>query len=126
MVDLSAAASRQLASRTRRKLDHDRESLRRPDEAREQELITNLLSTVASGDIEAVMELLAPDIVLLSDGGASRHAAARSELAARGSNCRRCEANCSDAARHEKRSAHARASARSIFSACRQASRRSS
>jgi RNA polymerase sigma-70 factor (ECF subfamily) len=77
MVDLSPGASRQLASRTRRKLDHDRDSLRRPDEAREQELITNLLSTITSGDIDAVMELLAPDIVLLSDGGASRHAARR-------------------------------------------------
>ena len=34
MVDLSAAACRQLASRTRRKLDHDRVELRRPQEAR--------------------------------------------------------------------------------------------
>jgi RNA polymerase sigma-70 factor, ECF subfamily len=77
MVDLSPAACRQLASRTRRKLDHERDALRRPDEAREQELITNLLTTIASGDVDAVMELLAPDIVLLSDGGAERHAARR-------------------------------------------------
>ena len=77
MVDLSSAACRQLASRTRRKLDHERGALRRPDEAREQELITNLLTTIASGDVDAVMELLAPDVVLLSDGGAQRHAARR-------------------------------------------------
>ena len=77
MVDLSPAACRQLASRTRRKLDHERGTLRRPDEALEQELITNLLTTVASGDVDAVMELLAPDVVLLSDGGAERHAARR-------------------------------------------------
>ncbi len=77
MVDLSPAACRQLASRTRHKLDHERASLRRPDEAREHELVGNLLATVASGDIEAVMELLAPDVVLLSDGGAQRHAARR-------------------------------------------------
>jgi RNA polymerase sigma-70 factor (ECF subfamily) len=77
MVDLSPAACRQLASRTRRKLDHERDELRRPEEAREQELITNLLATVASGDVDAVMELLAPDVVLLSDGGPRRHAARR-------------------------------------------------
>jgi RNA polymerase sigma-70 factor (ECF subfamily) len=77
MVDLSATACRQLASRTRRKLDRERDSLRRPDEAREQELITNLLTTIASGDIDAVMALLAPDVVLLSDAGAQRHAARR-------------------------------------------------
>jgi RNA polymerase sigma-70 factor (ECF subfamily) len=77
MVDLSPAACRQVASRTRRKLDHERDSLRRPDEARERELITNLLATIASGDVDAVMELLAPDVVLLSDAGAQRHAARR-------------------------------------------------
>jgi RNA polymerase sigma-70 factor (ECF subfamily) len=77
MVDLSPAACRQLASRTRRKLDHERASLRRPDEVREQELIERLLATIASGDVEHVMELLAPDVVLLSDAGAQRHAARR-------------------------------------------------
>jgi RNA polymerase sigma-70 factor (ECF subfamily) len=77
MVDLSPAACRQLASRTRHKLDHERSSLRRPDEAREHELVGNLLATIASGDIDSVMALLAPDVVLLSDGGAHRHAARR-------------------------------------------------
>jgi RNA polymerase sigma-70 factor (ECF subfamily) len=77
MLDLSPAASRQLASRTRRKLDQERDVLRRPDEAREQELVGNLLATIATGDIDAVMQLLAPDVVLLSDGGPDRHAARR-------------------------------------------------
>jgi RNA polymerase sigma-70 factor (ECF subfamily) len=77
MVDSSPAACRQLASRTRRKLDHERESLRRPDEAREHELVGQLLATIASGDIDEVVQLLAPDVVLLSDGGALRHAARR-------------------------------------------------
>jgi RNA polymerase sigma-70 factor (ECF subfamily) len=77
MLDLSPAACRQLASRTRRKLDHERDGLRRPDEAREQELIGQLMATIASGDVDAVMRLLAPDVVLLSDGGPSRHAARR-------------------------------------------------
>lgn len=77
MVDLSPTACRQLASRTRRKLDHERDTYRRPDEAREQELVGNLLATISSGDVEAVMTLLAPDVVLLSDAGADRHAARR-------------------------------------------------
>jgi RNA polymerase sigma-70 factor (ECF subfamily) len=77
MVDLSPAACRQLASRTRRKLDHERDARRRPDEAREHELVGNLLATIATGDVDAVMQLLAPDVVLLSDGGPQRHAARR-------------------------------------------------
>ena len=73
-------ACRQLASRTRHKLDHERASLRRPDEAREHELVGNLLATVASGDIEAVMALL----------GARRGAPLRRRRAApRGASSRR-------------------------------------
>ncbi len=77
MVDQSAAACRQLASRTRRKLHRDQHELRRPQAAREQELVGALLATVAQGDVEQVMALLAPDVVLLSDGGPDRHAARR-------------------------------------------------
>jgi RNA polymerase sigma-70 factor (ECF subfamily) len=77
MVGSSADACRQLASRTRHKLDRERASLRRPDEAREHELVSNLVATIASGDVDAVMTLLAPEVVLLSDGGAQRHAARR-------------------------------------------------
>jgi RNA polymerase sigma-70 factor (ECF subfamily) len=77
MVDSTPAACRQLASRTRRKLDHERNTLRRPDEAREQELVERLLATIATGDIDEVMALLAPDVVLVSDAGAERHAARR-------------------------------------------------
>ena len=78
MVDLSPVACRQLASRTRRKLDHEREALRRPDEAREHELV----GQPARRRSRAVTStrsctLLAPDVVLLSDGGAQRHAARR-------------------------------------------------
>ncbi len=51
--------------------------MRRPGEAREQELVGTLLATIASGDVGAVMSLLAPDVVLLSDGGPNRHAARR-------------------------------------------------
>jgi RNA polymerase sigma-70 factor (ECF subfamily) len=77
MVDSSPAACRQLASRTRRKLHENELDLRRPRAQAEQELVGALLATVASGDVERVMALLAPDIVLLSDGGAAQHAARR-------------------------------------------------
>ena len=74
-VDRSPDACRQLASRTRRKLDRDRVELRRPDAAHEQRVIEALLTSTAAGDVEAVMALLAPDVVHLSDGGPDRHAA---------------------------------------------------
>jgi RNA polymerase sigma-70 factor, ECF subfamily len=77
MVDQSPAACRQIASRTRRKLQREHHELRRPQAAREQELIGALLATVAQGDVQEVMALLAPDIVMLSDGGPDRHAARR-------------------------------------------------
>src|SRR5439155_1733197 len=77
MVDQSAAACRQIASRTRRKLQREQHDLRRPQAAREQELVGALLATVAQGDVDKVMALLAPDIVMLSDGGPDRHAARR-------------------------------------------------
>jgi RNA polymerase sigma-70 factor (ECF subfamily) len=61
----------------RRKL-HDAElDLRHPRARDEQELVGALLATVASGDVQQVMTLLAPDVVMLSDGGAAQHAARR-------------------------------------------------
>jgi RNA polymerase sigma-70 factor, ECF subfamily len=76
-VDLSPDACRQVGSRTRRKLQRERAGTRRPEAERERKLIGTLLATIAAGDIESVMALLAPDVVLLSDGGAARHAARR-------------------------------------------------
>jgi RNA polymerase sigma-70 factor (ECF subfamily) len=77
MVDQSPAACRQLASRSRRKLHDSQLDLRRPRASGEQELVGALLVTIASGDVEQVMQLLAPDIVMLSDGGPEQHAARR-------------------------------------------------
>ena len=70
MVGQSTESCRQIASRTRRKLQGEPHELRRPRAAREQELVGALLATVVRGDIAEVMALLAPDIVMLSDGGA--------------------------------------------------------
>ena len=76
-VGRSTTACRQIASRTRRKLAQERAQTRRPDAEHEQRMIERLLLATASGDVDSVMELLAPDVVHLGDGGADRHAARR-------------------------------------------------
>lgn len=43
---------------------------------------TTLLGAVATGDLDAAMALLAPEVVLVSDGGADHHAARRPVLGA--------------------------------------------
>ncbi len=74
-VDRSPEACRQLASRTRRKVQRDRVDLRRSAFAEEQRLVDTVLTAIAAGDVEGLMALLAPDVVQLSDAGAGRHAA---------------------------------------------------
>jgi RNA polymerase sigma-70 factor (ECF subfamily) len=76
-VDRSPDACRQIASRTRRKLDRDRAEMRRLDAEREKDVIEELLVKTAAGDVDGVMRLLAPDVVTLGDGGPDRHAARR-------------------------------------------------
>lgn len=76
-VDRTPEACRQIASRTRRKLDPERRGSHRPAPATERELLARLLAATVSGDVEAVVALLAPDVVHLSDGGPDRYAARR-------------------------------------------------
>ena len=76
-VGKSEAACRQIAMRARRKVRTaagDGDGVRGPASA---ELLTELMVAVLSGDEEHAMQLLATDVVLLSDGGASRRAARR-------------------------------------------------
>jgi RNA polymerase sigma-70 factor, ECF subfamily len=76
-VGKSEVACRQIAARARRKLrnaDGENEGVRGPASA---ELLTELTVAVLSGDEEHALQLLAPDVVLLSDGGPSRRAARR-------------------------------------------------
>ena len=72
-VDKSAPACRQVASRARRKL---RGAMHRPRPA-DRRLVDELLDALGRGDLEAVLERLAPDVVCLTDGGAARRAARR-------------------------------------------------
>lgn len=66
-------ACRQIASRARRKVREGRRSTVAADEA----LLADLVGAFASGQVERLMELLAPDVVVLSDGGPDRRAARR-------------------------------------------------
>ena len=73
VVDRSPEACRQVASRARRKVATERAGRRPVDEG----LLGELIGAIAMGRVDDVIELLAPGIVLTSDGGARRHAARR-------------------------------------------------
>ena len=72
----SEAAVRQLTHRAREHVQ-----ARRPrqtvDKARHTELTLQFLEATTTGDLDRVMSLLAPDVVLVSDGGGKRRAALR-------------------------------------------------
>lgn len=76
-VDRAPAAVRQIAARSRRKLERDRVELIRPPAEHEANVIGELLVAISAGDVEAVMARLAPDIVQLDDGGPRQRAARR-------------------------------------------------
>ncbi len=74
-VQRTPAACRQIASRTRRRLDERRVELRRASSAHEQQVLGALTNALFAGDIGGVMALLAPDVVQYDDGGPNRRAA---------------------------------------------------
>jgi RNA polymerase sigma-70 factor (ECF subfamily) len=71
------AACRQLVSRTRRRLDAHRVELRRASPDHEQRMVGDLVSALVSGDVDGVLRLVSPDVVLVTDGGPNRHAGRR-------------------------------------------------
>ncbi len=75
-VDKSPAAVRQIASRARA---HVAERRPRGDVTPSQraEVIARFLGATASGDLQSLMDVLAPDVVLLTDGGGVKKAALR-------------------------------------------------
>jgi RNA polymerase sigma-70 factor (TIGR02957 family) len=80
-VDKSPAAVRQIAHRARGHVQ-----ARRPEstttKAEHAEVTRRFAEAVATGDIEAFLALLAPDVVLVTDGGGIRKAALRPILGA--------------------------------------------
>ncbi|GAA2020472.1 RNA polymerase sigma-70 factor [Nakamurella flavida] len=75
-VGCSAAAARQTAHRAR---EHVRARRPRfdPDPAALESAMAGFLGALGTGDLQALMDLMAPDVVLLSDGGGKRQAARR-------------------------------------------------
>jgi RNA polymerase sigma factor (sigma-70 family) len=82
IVDRSPAATRQLASRARRRV-RGATPAPDPDLARQREVVDAFLAAARAGDFEALVELLDPDIVLRVDRGALRAGASREIRGAR-------------------------------------------
>jgi RNA polymerase sigma-70 factor (ECF subfamily) len=73
-IGKSEVACRQIASRARRRL---RETPGRSATAKERRIVDELLAAVAQGDVDGALARVAPDAVLISDGGSQRRAARR-------------------------------------------------
>ncbi|KNX37309.1 RNA polymerase sigma-70 factor [Luteipulveratus halotolerans] len=75
-IDRSDAAARQLGHRARSHVE-----ARRPrqvvDRVRHREVTDRFVQAASTGDIAGLLELLAPEVVLVSDGGGFRQAALR-------------------------------------------------
>jgi RNA polymerase sigma factor (sigma-70 family) len=71
IVDRSPAATRQLASRARRRVRGGAPS---PDVdlARQREVVDAFMAAAREGDFDALLEVLDPEVVLRIDGGATR------------------------------------------------------
>ncbi|QFG23070.1 RNA polymerase sigma-70 factor [Actinomadura sp. WMMB 499] len=75
-IDRPEPAVRQIARRARAHV-HARRPRFDTDEARRKEITARFISACAGGDLNAVMELLAPDVTAWSDGGGKVTAARR-------------------------------------------------
>jgi len=77
VVGRSEVACRQIASRARRRF----KDVRPPDTPHapgaDRQVVDEFVAALALGDIDAALARLAPDVVLLSDGGPTRRAARR-------------------------------------------------
>jgi RNA polymerase sigma factor (sigma-70 family) len=74
MVGRSPTATRQLASRARRRV-HGEAPPPDPDLGRQREVVDAFFAAARGGDFDALVAVLDPDIVLRSDGGVARPSA---------------------------------------------------
>jgi RNA polymerase sigma-70 factor (TIGR02957 family) len=74
-TDRSPAAVRQLVARARNHVQARRPRFERPAEI--EEISARFFAAAAGGEIQPLLDLLAPDVVLLSDGGGKKQAALR-------------------------------------------------
>ena len=70
IIDRSPAATRQLASRARRRVRAADAESAAPARTREREVVTAFLAAARGGDFAALLELLDPDVVLTADEAA--------------------------------------------------------
>jgi RNA polymerase sigma-70 factor (ECF subfamily) len=75
-VDRSPAACRQVASRARQRVREGRPRFR-PTDAEAWQATAAFFAATAAGDLDGLMKVLSPDIVVMTDGGADHHAARR-------------------------------------------------
>lgn len=75
-VDKSPAAVRQIAHRARSHVEARRPKNEVP-QAMANEVMDRFLLATATGDLQSLMDVLAPDIVLITDGGGFKQAARR-------------------------------------------------
>jgi RNA polymerase sigma-70 factor (TIGR02957 family) len=73
MTDRSEAAVRQLASRARNHVQARRPRVEMPENS--QEIVAEFFLAAVTGKVEPLLELLAPDVVLRTDGGGKKKAA---------------------------------------------------
>jgi RNA polymerase sigma-70 factor (ECF subfamily) len=74
-TDRTPAAVRQLVARARNHVEARRPRFERPSDARQ--VTAKFIAAASSGEIQPLLDLLAPDVVLLSDGGGKKQAALR-------------------------------------------------
>src|SRR5215217_4770708 len=82
IVGRSPAASRQLASRARRRV-RGADTVPDADLARQREVVDAFLAAARDGDFEALLAVLDPEVVLRSDGGLVRPGLSREVYGAR-------------------------------------------
>lgn len=72
-VDRSPAAVRQIVHRAREHVE-SRRPHRRPDPEEARRVLDAFALSIETGDVQALMDVLAPDVVVLADGGGLRQA----------------------------------------------------
>ena len=74
-TDKTQAAVRQVASRANKHIQARRPRMDQPDN--HEEIAARFFAAVTTGEVQQLMDLMAPDVVLLTDGGGKKQAALR-------------------------------------------------
>jgi RNA polymerase sigma-70 factor (ECF subfamily) len=77
ILDRPPNTATQLASRARRRVKQASPPVPDPDLSRQREAVNAFFAAARDGDFDALLAVLHPDIVLVSDGGTARPSASR-------------------------------------------------